>query len=198
MGRYVVVMTGASGSAYGMRITEQLLVAGHEIVFIATEAGREVCAYELGFELPAEGAHRALTDFLELPHDAPVRVAAPGDLFDAIASGSHHVDAMVVAPASMGFCASLAAGLASDLPERAADVCLKERRRLVLVPRETPLSSIHLRNLTTLSEAGALIVPAMPAFYQRPKTIDDLVNFVAGKVLDVLGIEHSLFNKWGA
>jgi 4-hydroxy-3-polyprenylbenzoate decarboxylase len=98
----------------------------------------------------------------------------------------------------MGFCASVAAGLAADLPERAADVMLKERRPLVMVPRETPLSLVHLRNLTALAEAGAVIVPAMPAFYHRPKTLDDAVNFVVGKVLDVLGIEHHLFERWGS
>ena len=97
----------------------------------------------------------------------------------------------------MGFCASVAAGTASDLPERAADVMLKERRPLVFVPRETPLSLIHLRNLTALTEAGAIIVPAMPAFYQRPETLDDAVNFVVGKVLDVVGVDHSLFERWG-
>jgi 4-hydroxy-3-polyprenylbenzoate decarboxylase len=97
----------------------------------------------------------------------------------------------------MGFCATVASGLARDLPERAADVMLKERRPLVLVPRETPLSLVHLRNLAALTEAGAVICPAMPAFYQHPTTIDDLVNFVVGKVLDLLGIEHDLFVRWG-
>ena len=106
-------------------------------------------------------------------------------------------DAMIVAPASMGFCASVAAGLGSNLPERAADVALKEKRPLIMVPRETPLSLIHLRNLTSLAEAGATILPAMPAFYQRPATIDDQINFIAGKVLDAVGIEHELFTRWG-
>jgi 4-hydroxy-3-polyprenylbenzoate decarboxylase len=198
MSRYVVTMTGASGSAYGLRLAEQLLLAHHEVVFMATAAGRDVCAYELGFDLPRdEGAARAVLAFLELPHDAPLRVADTGDLFDAVASGTHPITGMVVIPASMGFCGSIAAGLASDLAERAADVMLKERRPLVIVPRETPLSPIHLRNLTTLAEAGALVVPAMPAFYHRPETVDDLVNFVVGKVLDVLGVEHGLLNRWG-
>lgn len=199
MGRYTVVVTGASGSAYGLRLTEQLLVAGHEVTFLATDAGREVTAYELGFELPLGNplaAAAALASFLELPGPDRLRVAYPGDLFDAVASGSHRVDGMVVAPASMGFCGSVANSLALDLPERAADVCLKERIPLVLVPRETPLSLIHLRNLTTLAEAGALVAPAMPAFYHHPSGIDDLVGFVVGKVLDLLGVEHSLFERW--
>lgn len=199
MARVTVVMTGASGSVYGMRLVEQLVVAGHEVVFIATEAGREVCAFELGFELPlgdAQAAAVALAAYLELSSADGIRVAYADDLFDGVASGSHPVDAMVVAPASMGFCASVAHGLASDLPERAADVMLKERRPLVLVPRETPLSLIHLRNLTAAAEAGAIVVPAMPAFYQKPESVDDLVSFVIGKVLDVLGVEHELFHRW--
>lgn len=200
MGRYTVVMTGASGSVYGLRMVDQLLEAGHEVVFIATDAGREVCAYELGFRLPAtdhRAAARALAEFLHVDAGSRLRVAFAGDMFDAIASGSHRVDAMIVAPASMGFCGSVAQSLALDLPERAADVCLKERIPLVLVPRETPLSLIHLRNLTALAEAGAVILPAMPAFYHRPKTIDDLAAFVVGKIMDVLGLEHSLFARWG-
>jgi 4-hydroxy-3-polyprenylbenzoate decarboxylase len=201
MGRYVVVITGASGSVYGMRLTEQLVLGGHEVVFVATEAGRQVTAYELGFELPLGGADAAavaLATFLELPSAEGLRVAYATDLFDAIASGSHLVDGMIVAPASMGFCGSVAHSLALDLPERAADVCLKERRPLIVVPRETPMSLIHLRNLTTLAEAGAIVVPAMPAFYQRPSTVDDLVSFVVGKILDVLGVQHTLFDRWGS
>lgn len=201
MATIAVILTGASGSAYGMRLAEQLVVLGHDIVFCTTPAGREVCAFELGFELPTGDAPRAageLARFLELPSAEHVRVAYADDLFDPIASGSHPLDAVIVAPASMGFCGSIAAGLAGDLAERAVDVALKERRPVVVVPRETPLSLVHLRNLTAITEAGAIVVPAMPAFYQRPQTIDDLVSFVVGKVLDVLGIEHSLFDRWGA
>jgi len=200
MGRYVVVITGASGSVYGMRLTEQLALAGNDVVFVATEAGRQVTAYELAFELPVgnqEAAAVALATFLELPSAERLRVAYPTDLFDAIASGSHLMDGMIVAPASMGFCGSVANSLALDLPERAADVCLKERRPLIVVPRETPMTAIHLRNLATLAEAGAVILPAMPAFYQRPQSVDDMVSFVVGKILDVIGVEHALFDRWG-
>ncbi|MBI5232214.1 MAG: UbiX family flavin prenyltransferase [Coriobacteriales bacterium] len=191
-------MTGASGSAYGMRLVEQLVGHAHEVVFIATEAGRQVCAHELGFDIPTVDQAGALKAYLELPADASLRCADPADLFDAVASGSHPVDAMVVAPASMGFTAAVAAGTATNLPERAADVMLKERCPLVLVVRETPLSLVHLRNLTAVTEAGAIVLPASPAFYQRPQTLDDAVNFVVGRVLDVLGIEHSLFERWGS
>jgi 4-hydroxy-3-polyprenylbenzoate decarboxylase len=159
-----------------------------------------VTAFELGFSLPTEDrrvAEVALAAYLELPNAEHLRVAYPDDLFDAMASGSNRTDAMVVVPCSMGFLASVAHGMADDLPERAADVMLKERRPLVLVPRETPLSLIHLRNLTAAAEAGAIILPAMPAFYSKPESIDDLVGFVVGKVLDVLDVDHDLFDRWG-
>jgi 4-hydroxy-3-polyprenylbenzoate decarboxylase len=200
MARVTVIMTGASGSAYAMRLTEQLVLAGHDVTFVTTETGREVCAFELGFEVPqgsSETAAVGLATYLELPDASRLRVAYADDMFDPIASGSHETDATVVVPASMGFCASVANGLASDLAERACDVALKEHRPLVLVPRETPLSLVHLRNLTALAEAGAVVVPAMPAFYQKPETVDDLVSFVVGKVLDILGVEHNLFHRWG-
>lgn len=196
MGVYTVVVTGASGSAYGMRLVEQLLSRGHGVTVIFTEAGRQVTAYELGFALPENGAREALLSFLQAPADGRLRVVRDDDIFDAVSSGTRKVDAMIVCPASMGFIGSVAAGLASDLAERAADVQLKERRPLVFVPRETPLNLIHLRNMTTLTEAGAVIVPAMPAFYSKPRSIDDLVNFVVGKVLDVVGVEHDLLKRW--
>lgn len=196
MKHYVVVITGASGSVYGLRAVEQLLVSGHTVSLVATPTGAEVMAYETGLRLPETAAKETVLRFLDLPPDSALRVVADSDLFDAVASGSSAVDGVIVIPASMGFVGSVAAGLGSDLAERAADVALKERRPLVLVPRETPLNLIHLRNLTALAEAGAIIVPAMPAFYQRPETLDDMVNFVVGKALDVLGIEHQLFPRW--
>ena len=200
MGNCTVVVTGASGSVYGMRLIEQLALAGHDVSVIFTDAGREVTAFELGFALPlgdATAAAAALAAYLEMTNTDRIRVAYPGDLFDAIASGSHRIDAMIVVPCSMGFLSGVAHGIADDLPQRAADVMLKERRPLVLVPRETPLSLIHLRNLTAAAEAGAIIVPAMPGFYARPESIDDLVSFVVGKVLDVLDVDHQLFRRWG-
>jgi 4-hydroxy-3-polyprenylbenzoate decarboxylase len=197
MNVYTVIVTGASGSVYGLRLVERLLLAGHGVSLVFTDAGRDVAAYELDLTLPEDDAEAAVLEALELPGESRLRVVSPSDIFDPLASGSRKVDATVVIPASMGFCGSLASGLASDLPERAADVTLKEGRPLVVVPRETPLNLIHLRNLTTLAEAGARIVPAMPAFYHRPETIDDQVDFVVGKVLDVIGVEHDLFTRWG-
>lgn len=197
MKEYLVVISGASGSVYGLRLLERLLSSGADVTLIATKAGREVMAFETGFALPKTGAGEALLRFLALPTTLLLRVADPADLFDQVASGSRAPDAMIVCPASMGFVASVAAGLAADLPERAADVMLKECRPLVLVPRETPLSLIHLRNLTAVTEAGAVVVPAMPAFYNKPAGLDDMVNFVVGKVLDVLGVEHDLYRRRG-
>lgn len=194
---FLVVISGASGSAYGLRLVEQLLATGASVTLIGTAAGREVMAFETGLSLPDAAAAEAVLRFLELPAGMPLRVVAPEELFDKVASGSSAPDAMVVCPASMGFVASVATGLAADLPERAADVMLKECRPLVLVPRETPLSLIHLRNLTAVTEAGAVVVPAMPAFYQKPASLDDMVNFVVGKVLDVLGVEHHLYRRRG-
>jgi 4-hydroxy-3-polyprenylbenzoate decarboxylase len=194
---YTVVITGASGSVYGLRLVEQLLLAGGAVTVIATQAGSEVMAFETGFSMPGPDEEERLLRFLEIDRDdAHLRIARDCDLFDAIASGSRRVDGMVVAPASMGYCGSLASGLGATLSQRAADVQLKERRPLIVVPRETPLSLIHLRNLTTLAEAGAQVLPASPGFYGRPETLDDAVNFVVGKVLDQLGVENALFRRW--
>lgn len=199
MKSFVVAITGASGSVYGLRLTDQLVSSGNSVTLMATKAGREVMVFETGFAMPeaAGGAAEAVARFLEMPPGGSLRVVSPDDMFDAVASGSARTDGMVVCPASMGFCGSVAAGLASDLAERAADVMLKERRPLVLVPRETPFSLIHLRTLTKLAEAGAIIVPASPGFYHHPSSLDDVVDFVVGKVLDQLGIEHHLFRRWG-
>jgi len=198
MARYTVVITGASGSVYGLRLIEQLLVRDHEVVVSYTKTGCDVCAFETGFNLGSDDIAKNLFRFFEITSEqVRFRVVEPSRMFDPVASGSHRVDGTIVIPASMGFVARVAGGLASDLPSRAADVALKERWRLVLVPRETPLSLVHLRNLTACAEAGAIVLPAMPAFYQQPQTLDDSVNFVVGKVLDVLGIEHQLFPRWG-
>jgi 4-hydroxy-3-polyprenylbenzoate decarboxylase len=195
---WVVTITGASGSVYGLRLLEQLLTAGLAVTLVVTNAGREVMAFETGLSLSDAGpvASAAVLHFLELPATMPLKVVGQDDLFDAAASGSARTEGMIVCPASMGFCGSIAAGLAADLPERAADVMLKERRPLVLVPREAPFSLVHLRNLTALAEAGAVIVPANPAFYHKPTSIDDLVDFVVGKVLDQIGVQHRLFRRW--
>lgn len=194
--RAAVIVTGASGSAYGLRAIQQLADGGVEVVAVFTPTGEAVARYEVGLAFDGPDKAASLASFLELSDTATVRVADDADLFDPVSSGSNAPDAVLVAPASMGFVASCAAGLASDLAERVVDVALKERRPVVFVPRETPLNLIHLRNLTTLAEAGAAIVPAMPAYYTMPKTVDDMVDFVVGKALDVLGFPHRLFERW--
>lgn len=193
---YTVVVTGASGSVYALRLIEQLLLARAAVTVVATEAGGEVMAYETGLAMPRPDDEERLLKYLEIEREAHLRIASDSDLFDPIASGSRTVDGMVVVPASMGYCGSLAAGIGSTLSQRAADVQLKERRPLIVVPRETPLSLIHLRNLTTLAEAGATILPASPAFYGKPESLDDAVNFVVGKILDQLGVDNALYRRW--
>jgi 4-hydroxy-3-polyprenylbenzoate decarboxylase len=172
---------------------EELLRQGHEVHLVVTDAAWRVLKEVHGWEI-----HRREALFFErfahLPgrlHYHPVK-----DIGASIASGSFRVEAMAVVPCSMGTLAKLAHGFSSNLLERAADVMLKERRPLVIVPRETPLSTIHLENMLALSRAGAMIVPAMPAFYNRPQTVEDMVAFVAGKVLDLLGVEHGLYRRW--
>lgn len=197
MGAYTIAVTGASGSVYGLRLLQCLLAGEHSVTFVATKMGAEVMAYETGLDLPATGARETLLERLALPDEVGLRVVAEDDMFDAIASGSHRDDGMVVAPCSVGFAGKVASGSADDLPARAADVCLKERRRLVMVVRETPLSLVHLRTLTLLAEAGAVILPAMPGFYHKPENVGDLVDYVIGKVFDSLDIDHRLFPRWG-
>ena len=197
MRHLLVAMTGASGSVYGLRLTGELLRGGCRVSLLMSEPGRQVLNYATGLgwssELPVRrGEVQAYFG------SAQVEVLDNGDFFAPAASGSNPPDAMVIVPCSMGTAGRIAAGLSGTLLERAADVMLKERRPLLLVPRETPLNAIQLENLLRLSRAGAVIIPAMPAFYHKPQTLDDLVNFVVGKVLDQLGVEHRLFERWGA
>lgn len=190
----LVAITGASGSIYGLRLLEELLKAGHQVTLVASASGREVCRFETGVELADSDTLKARWAV----SDAKLILRGVDDLWAPEASGSAAPEAMVIAPCSMGTAGRIAAGISGNLIERAADVMLKERRPLLLLPRETPFSSIHLENLLKLSQIGARIVPAMPAFYQRPATLDDMVDFVVGKLLDQLGINHSLFRRWGA
>jgi flavin prenyltransferase len=197
MKQIVVAITGASGSIYGLRLTEELLKAECRVALLLTKSGLDVLRYETGLEWegPPSARKQLMRDYFggskRLEH------YDEKDLFAPIASGSSAPDAMVIAPCSLGTAGRIAAGMSENLIERAADVALKERRDLILVPRETPLNQIHLENLLTLARAGAHILPAMPAFYHRPKTVEALVDFVVGKILDSLGIKHKLFLRWG-
>lgn len=200
LSRHVAVaLTGASGACYGIELVRQLLAADCRVSLLASRAGRQVVELETGQVWPAEVAswQDAMQAYFATSASR-LRCYGADDFCAPVASGSAAADALVVVPASMGCLGRLAVGISSNLIERAADVMLKENRPLLLVPRETPLSRIHLANLLRLAEAGAVIVPAMPAFYTQPRSIDDLIHFVVGKLLDQLGIAHQLFVRWGA
>jgi len=197
MQRIVVGITGASGSIYGLRLVEELLRAGKQVSLLLTNAGRQVLAYETGLQL-ADKTDECLQQLRQhFSAGDELQHYGLNDFFAAVASGSSAPDAVVVCPCSMGTAGRIAAGLSDNLLERVADVVLKEQKQLLLVPRETPLNQIHLENLLRLSKAGAQILPAMPAFYQQPKSIAELVDFVVGKTLDSLDVEHQLFQRWG-
>jgi len=195
--RIAVGVTGASGALYATRTIAALLEIGCELEIVFSDYGRRLFIDELGPEAKVE----RLQDLLRDRHGEGIRrgtfvVHSNRDLGATLASGSHRAGAMVIVPCSMKTMAAVAHGLSRSLIERAADVMLKEKRRLILVPRETPMSLPELRNMVACAEAGAMILPAMPAFYQHPATIDDLASFMAGKILNGLGFEQRLFPAW--
>lgn len=193
---YTVAITGASGSIYGIRLVEELLKAGCHVNLVISETGKEVLLHETGIDLRGteEEAQKKTKKYFK---KSSITLFDNSNLFASISSGSYNSDGMIIVPCSMGTLGRVASGHSVSLIERTADVMLKEKRRLILVPRETPLNQIHLENMLKLSRMNVDIIPAMPAFYQRPKTMDDLINFVVGKVLDLLKVEHSLFERWG-
>jgi 4-hydroxy-3-polyprenylbenzoate decarboxylase len=190
MSKYIIGITGASGSIYSLRLLEVLLKQGHEVHLVATYNGEKVFNYEIGSAISSD----ILSSFGKF--DGTLRIHNVDDLFAPISSGSFNTHGMAVIPCSMSTLGEICSGASKNLLGRAADVCIKEKRKLVLVPRETPLSSIHLRNMLTLSELGVIILPAMPGFYHKPKTLDDMVDFVVSRVLDCLGVENNLYQKW--
>lgn len=194
----VVALTGASGAIYGLRLAEELLRADVELTMLVSRAGFAVLEEEAGLQW--QGSEVQVLGRLQEHFRAAggqLHFHAEENLTAPIASGSRAADAMVVCPCSMGTLSRIACGTSTTLLERTADVMLKENRPLLLVPRETPLSAIHLENMLKLARLGVRMVPAMPAFYHRPKGVDDLVDFVVGKVLDALGVENDLFKRWG-
>jgi len=197
-GTVTLAFTGASGLPYGMRLLQCLLESGVQVYLLYSQAAQIVAHQELGLALPTR-PREAAAFFTEKFAAAPdqVRVFGREEWFAPVASGSNPADAMVICPCTMGSLAAIACGLADNLIERAADVMLKERRPLILVPRETPLSVIHLENMLRLARAGAVILPANPGFYHQPSTIEGLVDFVVGRVLDQLRIAHRLLPRWG-
>ena len=179
----VVGISGASGAAYAIRLLQVLREKGDIIHLVITESAARIIEIE---------TDNQLKDIQELAD----HVYSPRDFGAPIASGSHLFDGMVVIPCSMGTLSAIACGASDTLITRAASVCLKEKRRLIIVPRETPLGLVELRNMVAAAEAGAVVLPACPAFYSRPESLDDLVDVLVGRVLDLLGIENDLYRRW--
>jgi flavin prenyltransferase len=190
--------TGASGMPYGLRLLELLLSSGNRVYLLYSQPAQMVAHQEMQFVLPsrakdAEELFSRRFNALE----GQLRVFGREDWFAPVASGSNPPDAMVVCPCTMGTLAAIAGGLSQKLIERAADVMLKEKRKLILVPRETPFSSIHLENMLKLAQAGAVILPPNPGFYHHPQTVEDMVDFVVARILDHLEVGHALMPRWG-
>lgn len=191
---YIIGITGASGAIYGVRLIQCLLEADYHVHLIISDAGWRVLKEELGWN--ATKRQQAIEQaFGELAQH--VTYHRNQDIGASIASGSFRVQGMAIMPCSMGTLSSIAHGASGNLMGRAADVMMKEGRPLLIVPRETPMHAIHLENMLKLANMGVRIVPAMPAFYYHPKTLDDMINFLVGKVLDCMHIDHQLFTRWG-
>jgi len=182
MKKIIVGISGASGSVLGVRLLQELKGKA-ETHLIITETAQKILEHETGFNI-------------KQVEKLATKSYSNSDFFASIASGSFKTEGMVIIPCSMKTLAGIASGFSDNLLLRCADVCLKERRKLVLVTRETPLSYIHIKNMKTASKAGAIILPPVLSFYSKPKTIDDMVNHIVGKVLDILGFENSLYKRW--
>ncbi|WP_111414218.1 flavin prenyltransferase UbiX [Billgrantia lactosivorans] len=193
-----VALTGASGAQYGLRLIEALVAARHEVWVMISKAAHLVVETETDATLPArpERLAQALVERTGAVA-GQIRCFGREEWMAPVASGSGAPSAMVICPCSTGTLSAVATGASNNLIERAADVALKERRQLILVPRETPLSTIHLENMLTLARMGAVILPAAPGFYHRPASVEDLVDFVVARILNQLGIEHRMLPRWG-
>ena len=194
--------TGASGAPYGLKLLECLLASGYQVFLMISSAARVVLATEHGLQLSAN-SDKAKAQLLEVL--AQKKITLSGELvvlgkdewFSPPASGSAAPKQMVICPCSTGTLAAVATGMSNNLLERAADVVLKERGQLILVPRETPFNAIHLEHMLTLSRLGVTIMPAAPGFYHNPKSVEDLVDFMVARILDHLGVDHALTSRWG-
>jgi 4-hydroxy-3-polyprenylbenzoate decarboxylase len=193
-----VAITGASGMPYGLRLTQCLVECGARVYLLNSKAAHIVAKQEQDLTIPPrpQDAEKFFSDRYGAK-PGQLRVFGHEDWFAPVASGSNTADSMVICPCSMGTLAAVAAGLSDSLIERAADVMLKEKRKLVLVARETPFSILHLENMLRLARAGAVILPAIPGFYNHPKTIEDMVDFVVARILDQVGVKHQLLKRWG-
>jgi flavin prenyltransferase len=184
---------------YGLRLIECLIAAGCRVQVLYSQVAQVVARQELDIALPARAADARLWFCERFGSSAEqLQVYGREEWFAPLASGSNPPDAMVICPCTMGTLAAVAAGLSSNLIERAADVCLKEGRKLVLVPRETPFSTLHLENMLRLSRMGVVILPPNPGFYHHPESVGDLVDFVVARIIDQLGVEHTLMARWGS
>ncbi len=194
-----LALTGASGMPYGIRLLERLLADDRQVYLLYSQVAQIVAQQEMNMSLPSRPQEAELF-FNQLYHlpEGQLRVFGREEWFAPVASGSNPADAMVICPCSMGALAAIAAGLSQKLIERAADVMLKENRPLIIVPREMPFSTIHLENMLKLARSGVIILPANPGFYHHPQSIQDIVDFVVARVLDHLGIEHTLMPRWGS
>ncbi len=196
--RIAVAITGGSGVQYALRLLEVLSGAGCHVYVMMSNAAVVVINTETQYEMPEEFFKQkdyVVQNFQR--GEGALELLQKDDWFSAPASGSHAPDAMVVCPASGGSLSAISVGASNNLIERAADVMLKERKPLILVPRETPLSMIHLKNMLALTEAGAIILPASPGFYNEPKTIEDLIDFIVARIVDHIGLAHTIAPKWG-
>ena len=193
-----VALSGASGMAYGLRLLECLLHADLRVTLLVSQAAHIVAKQELGITLPARAGdiEKQLSTRMGAG-DGQLRVFGREDWNAPVASGSNPADAMVVCPCSMGTLAAIAHGMSDNLIERAADVTLKENRKLILVPRETPFSALHLENMLKLARMNAVILPANPGFYHRPLSIEGVIDFIVARILDQLGVQHDLMVRWG-
>ncbi|AJQ96866.1 flavin prenyltransferase UbiX [Gynuella sunshinyii] len=193
-----VAITGASGAQYGLRLVEQLVQADRRIYVLISKAAQMVMALEMDLSMPSNAvkAEELLMQMTGATKNQ-INVFGREDWTSPVASGSGAPRQMVVCPCSTGTLSAVAAGACNNLIERAADVVLKERGQLIMVPRETPLSTIHLQNMLTLSQMGVVILPAMPGFYQRPESVDDMVDFIVARILNQLGIKQQLLKPWG-
>ena len=193
-----LAFTGASGSIYGLRLLESLIQAGRQVYLMVSQAGQVVLRMEAGLEVPSD-SEAAANWFCERyqAEQGQIQVFGRRQWTAPVASGTNPPEAMVICPCTTATLASVANGMSSDLMERAADVMLKERRKLILVVRETPFSEIHLENMLKLARMGAVIMPANPGFYHQPESVGQLVDFMTARVLDHLEIEHGLMPRWG-
>jgi 4-hydroxy-3-polyprenylbenzoate decarboxylase len=194
-----LAITGASGAPYGLRLLESLLQANRHVYLMVSPAARIVIETETDLRLPpeAEAMHSFFVERFGCDAEQ-LRVFGREDWMAPVASGSNAPQAMVVCPCSAGSLSAIATGASNNLIERAADVMLKEGRKLILVPREMPFSAIHLENMLKLSRLGVTIMPASPGFYHRPEAVDEMVDFVVARILDQLEVEHTLMGRWGA